>query len=112
MTHNKGKPLSRPASLVLLLAAMLLTQQSAVAGGEWWMDGSALYFACNAADTEVTCMMGMVDVSGLDPSGGPYPCDEVTEIWGYGSRVDNRIDLSAVTPVDFTTLHSIKLTGA
>jgi hypothetical protein len=112
MTHNKGKSLLPPGSLVLLLTATLVTQQSAVASGEWWMDGSALYFVCNAARVEVTCMMGMVDISGLEPSSGPYPCDEVTEIWGYGSREDDQIDLSGVTRLDFTALDSVKLTGA
>jgi len=112
MIRIKGKSLLQLGSLVLLLAAMLVTQQSAVAGGEWWMDDSALYFVCNATGVEVTCMMGMVNVNSLDLPTGPYPCDEVTEIWGYGNPADNQIDLTGVTSVDFTALESVKVGGA
>jgi len=75
------------------------------------MVDSVLNFTANEADVEVNCMMGTVNVNGTGPSTGPYPCDGVTAIEGYGSPGNNRINLADVTTVDFLALGFVTVDG-
>ncbi len=112
MIHNKSKFLLQLGSLALLLTSTLVTPQSIVAGPYAWMDGSTFNFASGPGNAEVTCMMGMVNFNGMDPSTGPYPCSDVTKIIGYGSPESNVIDLSGVTLLDYTGLTYSEVFGA
>ncbi len=104
MIHNKGKFLLPLGVLALLLTSISVTPQFTLAGSGAWMENSTLYVVTDTEPVAVNCMMGVVNVNGLDPSTGPVACSHVTGIVGQGSPNANQMDFGGVDPVDFSAL--------
>ncbi|HKX87782.1 MAG TPA: hypothetical protein VJM13_01115, partial [Sphingopyxis sp.] len=60
----------------------------------------------------LSCGGGNLNVNGaLPPDAGAVPCAAITSLLVVGNALDNQLQLSAVTPIDFTSISSVQVSG-
>jgi Ca2+-binding RTX toxin-like protein len=109
----------RPGSLAAasLAGAALVGLTPGVAGAAVTSTVTAGVLTVNsdlASDSiEVTCGVDdNVKVNGSDPDNGTFACSSITQITVNAGEGNDTIDLSAVTPGDFTAFPSVNASGA